>query len=71
MNKKCELQRIDELLEKSEWKEENKKEIEDDLSAKNSSNQVQTTVQSVKKTASNKLTQKDQQEAEEIFSILF
>ena len=60
----------DELLESVEL-EKNDGKSSDDVVIKNSNNQTQTAVQSVKKTTSNKLSQKDQQEAEEIFSILF
>ena len=59
---------IDELLEKSEWEMIEKSVDEDALN--DSNNEVQA-IQTVKRTNLNWLTQKDQQEAEEIFSILF
>ena len=60
---------LNELLLWSEWERVSDASSSDE-SVKTSNNQVQNNIQ-VNKTTSNKLTQKDQQEAEEIFSILF
>ena len=61
---------VDELLEEYEW--EKKDEVSSSgTDIKKSNNKTEVKTPTVKKTYSNKLSQKDQQEAEEIFSILF
>ena len=62
---------VDELLEKSDWEKVDNSVTSASAAVNSSNNYAQNNVQSAKKTTSNKLTQKDQQEAEEIFSILF
>ena len=64
----CILWWADELLEEFTWEKVDIKSSDD---YETSNNYEQNNVQSQKKTSPNKLTQKDQQEAEEIFSILF
>ena len=64
---------FNEIFDGTKW--EDSGDIEDyldkDIVSDNSNNQIKDNIQSVKKTTSTKLTQKEQEEAEEILNILF